>query len=48
MLALLVIGLLMFAMMATLRGVRTRRMYPVAVGSVSMLAGSAVITLLSL
>ena len=48
MLALLVIGLLLFAMMALLRGVRTRRVYPVAVGSASMLLGSAVIAVLSL
>ena len=48
MLALIVIGLLLFATMALCRGVRTRRVYPMAIGSVSILLDSAVIALLSL
>jgi hypothetical protein len=46
--ALVIIGLIVFAASALMRGVRTRRVAPLAVGSVSMLLGTAVMTLLSL
>ena len=48
MLAALILGLLLFAMLAVQRGVRTRRVRPVAVGSACMLLSSVVMTLLSL
>jgi len=46
--ALIILALITFALMATQRGVRTRRAYPLAVGGACMLLDALFITVLSL
>ena len=46
--ALLILSLLLFSASAFLRGLRTRRRAPLAVGSACMLADTVVMTVLSL